>query len=93
MYKRIIRIVALSLLLVAATLLCLGAIAGLLFGHLAFEEEGTLALFLQTLCRGKEMLFWLVVIIAVVLWWRCTERIRDDAFRLFYHWKKKSGRK
>lgn len=93
MYKRIIRIVALSLLLAAVTLLCLGAIAGLLFGYLAFEKEGTLALFLQTLCRGKEMLFWLVVIIAVVLWWRCIERIRDDAFWLFYHWKKKSGRK
>lgn len=92
MYKRVIRMTALSLLLAAVTLLCLGAIGGLLFGYLALEDEGTLSLFLQALCRGKEILVLLVVIFGIALWWRCAGRIGDDAFRLFHYWKRKSCR-
>ncbi len=90
MYKRIIRIVALSLLLAAVTLLCLGAILGLLFGYLNIEGEEIWSLFVRTPSRGNGVLTLLIATIAIFLWWRCSARIGDDAFWLMYHWKKRS---
>lgn len=93
MYQRIIRIVALSLLLAAVTLLCLGAVIGLLFGYLSIEGEEIRYLFLRTPSRGNAILTVMIVFVAIFLWLRCAGWIGDDVFWLMYHWKKKSGRK
>jgi len=90
MCKRIIRIVALSLLLAVVTLLCLGAILGVLFGYLNIEGEEIWYLFLRTPSRGSGILTVMIVFVAIFLWWRCAGWIGDDVFWLFYHWKKKA---
>lgn len=88
MYKRIIRIVALSLLLAAVTLLCLGAIAGLLFGYLDLEEAEIWSTLYRATSVGTWIWVLLIVVFTVFFWWRCVGRIRDDVFRIVHHWKR-----
>jgi len=89
MYKRIIRIVALSLLLAVVTLLCLAAVGGLLFGYLDLGEAEIWSPLHRIPSGGTGVWVLLIVVITVLLWWRCIGRIGDDVFRIIHHWKKR----